>query len=117
MSLKRDILLRTSLVYLGMLLTGLLILGKILHLQIRVLGATLDLDDILLHLGQLGRRVALSSFLMIDLLHELLGGFVEVQQEHDKVSTDETGHDPVEPIAHGWAPSLFASGGAVGGVP
>jgi hypothetical protein len=56
---------------------------------------------------------------MIDLFHELLGGFVEVQQEHDKVSTDETGHDPVEPaiVAHGWAPSLFASGRAVGGVP
>lgn len=34
MSLKRDILVRTSLVYLGMLLTGLLILGKTLHLQI-----------------------------------------------------------------------------------
>jgi len=34
MSLKRDILVRTSLVYLGMLLIGLLILGKALHLQI-----------------------------------------------------------------------------------
>jgi cell division protein FtsI (penicillin-binding protein 3) len=34
MSLKRDILVRTSLVYLGMLLIGLLILGKTLHLQI-----------------------------------------------------------------------------------
>jgi len=33
MSLKKDILLRTSLVYLGMLLVGLLILGKALHLQ------------------------------------------------------------------------------------
>lgn len=34
MSLKRDILVRTSLVYLGMLLIGLLILGKTLHLQV-----------------------------------------------------------------------------------
>jgi len=34
MSLKRDILVRTSLVYLGILLFGLLILGKTLHLQI-----------------------------------------------------------------------------------
>jgi cell division protein FtsI (penicillin-binding protein 3) len=34
MSLKRDILMRTSLVYLGILLVGLLILGKTLHLQI-----------------------------------------------------------------------------------
>ena len=34
MSLKRDILMRTSLVYLGILLMGLLILGKALHLQI-----------------------------------------------------------------------------------
>ena len=34
MSLKRDILIRTSLVYLGVLLIGLLILGKSLHLQI-----------------------------------------------------------------------------------
>ncbi len=34
MSLKRDILIRTSLVYLGVLLIGLLILGKALHLQI-----------------------------------------------------------------------------------
>jgi cell division protein FtsI (penicillin-binding protein 3) len=34
MSLKRDILVRTSLVYLGMLIVGLLILGKALHLQI-----------------------------------------------------------------------------------
>lgn len=34
MSLKRDILVRTSLVYLGILLAGLLILGKTLHLQI-----------------------------------------------------------------------------------
>lgn len=33
MSLKRDILIRTSLVYLGILLTGLLILGKVIHLQ------------------------------------------------------------------------------------
>jgi len=33
MSLKRDILMRTSLVYLGILLVGLLILGKALHLQ------------------------------------------------------------------------------------
>ena len=34
MSLKRDILVRTSLVYLGMLLIGLAILGKALHLQV-----------------------------------------------------------------------------------
>ena len=34
MSLKRDILVRTSLVYLGVLLIGLLILGKALHLQL-----------------------------------------------------------------------------------
>ncbi len=34
MSLKRDILVRTSLVYLGMLLIGLLVLGKTLHLQL-----------------------------------------------------------------------------------
>ncbi len=34
MSLKRDILVRTSLVYLGILITGLLILGKTLHLQV-----------------------------------------------------------------------------------
>ena len=34
MSLKRDILVRSSLVYLGILLIGLLILGKTLHLQI-----------------------------------------------------------------------------------
>ena len=34
MSLKKDILVRTSLVYLGMLLIGLSILGKALHLQI-----------------------------------------------------------------------------------
>lgn len=34
MSLKRDILIRTSLVYLGVLLMGLLVLGKTLHLQI-----------------------------------------------------------------------------------
>ncbi len=34
MSLKRDILVRTSLVYFGVLLMGLLILGKALHLQI-----------------------------------------------------------------------------------
>ncbi len=34
MSLKRDILIRTSLVYLGVLLMGLLILGKALHLQL-----------------------------------------------------------------------------------
>ncbi|HDS07359.1 MAG TPA: cell division protein, partial [Bacteroides sp.] len=34
MSLKRDILIRVSLIYLGMLLTGLLILGKALHLQL-----------------------------------------------------------------------------------
>ena len=34
MSLKREILVRTSLVYLGMLLVGLLILGKTLHLQL-----------------------------------------------------------------------------------
>jgi cell division protein FtsI (penicillin-binding protein 3) len=34
MSLKRDILVRTSLVYLGVLLVGLLILGKTLHLQV-----------------------------------------------------------------------------------
>jgi len=34
MSLKRDILIRTSLVYLGVLLIGLLILGKALHLQV-----------------------------------------------------------------------------------
>ncbi len=34
MSLKRDILVRTSLVYLGVLLIGLLILGKTLHLQL-----------------------------------------------------------------------------------
>ncbi len=34
MSLKKDILVRTSLVYLGMLLIGLAILGKALHLQI-----------------------------------------------------------------------------------
>jgi len=34
MSLKRDILIRTSLVYLGVLLIGLLILGKALHLQL-----------------------------------------------------------------------------------
>ncbi|MEA3462125.1 MAG: penicillin-binding protein [Bacteroidota bacterium] len=33
MSLKRDILIRTSLVYLGVLVIGLLILGKALHLQ------------------------------------------------------------------------------------
>jgi cell division protein FtsI (penicillin-binding protein 3) len=34
MSLKRDILVRTSLVYLGILIAGLLILGKALHLQL-----------------------------------------------------------------------------------
>jgi cell division protein FtsI (penicillin-binding protein 3) len=34
MSLKRDILIRTSLVYMGVLLMGLLILGKALHLQL-----------------------------------------------------------------------------------
>lgn len=34
MSLKRDILVRVSLVYIGMLLAGLLILGKALHLQV-----------------------------------------------------------------------------------
>ncbi|MCK4881058.1 MAG: hypothetical protein KAS82_10370, partial [Bacteroidales bacterium] len=34
MSLKRDILIRTSLVYLGVLLTGVLIFGKALHLQL-----------------------------------------------------------------------------------
>ena len=34
MSLKRDILIRTSLVYLGVLLIGLLILGKAFHLQL-----------------------------------------------------------------------------------
>jgi cell division protein FtsI (penicillin-binding protein 3) len=34
MSLKRDILVRTSLIYLGVLLIGLLILGKALHLQL-----------------------------------------------------------------------------------
>ena len=34
MSLKRDILVRTSLIYLGILLMGLLILGKALHLQV-----------------------------------------------------------------------------------
>jgi cell division protein FtsI (penicillin-binding protein 3) len=34
MSLKRDILVRVSLVYLGMVLAGLLILGKTLHLQL-----------------------------------------------------------------------------------
>jgi cell division protein FtsI (penicillin-binding protein 3) len=34
MSLKRDILIRTSLIYLGVLLIGLLILGKALHLQL-----------------------------------------------------------------------------------
>jgi len=34
MSLKRDILIRTSLVYLGVLLIGLLILGKAIHLQL-----------------------------------------------------------------------------------
>ena len=34
MSLKRDILIRSSLVYLGILLIGLLILGKALQLQI-----------------------------------------------------------------------------------
>ena len=34
MSLKRDILIRTSLVYLGVLLIGMLILGKALHLQL-----------------------------------------------------------------------------------
>lgn len=34
MSLKRDILIRTSLVYLGVLLIGLLIFGKALHLQL-----------------------------------------------------------------------------------
>ena len=32
--MKRDILIRTSLVYLGVLLMGLLILGKALHLQL-----------------------------------------------------------------------------------
>jgi cell division protein FtsI (penicillin-binding protein 3) len=34
MSLKRDILVRTSLVYLGILIAGLLILGKAIHLQL-----------------------------------------------------------------------------------
>ena len=34
MSLKRDILIRTSMIYLGVLLIGLLILGKALHLQL-----------------------------------------------------------------------------------
>jgi cell division protein FtsI (penicillin-binding protein 3) len=34
MSLKRDILIRTSLVYLGVLVIGLLVLGKALHLQL-----------------------------------------------------------------------------------
>ena len=34
MSLKRDILVRTSLVYLGILLVGLLILGRTLQLQV-----------------------------------------------------------------------------------
>jgi len=34
LSLKKDILIRTSLIYLGMLLAGLLILGKALHLQL-----------------------------------------------------------------------------------
>ena len=34
MSLKRDIVIRTSLVYLGVLLIGLLILGKAIHLQL-----------------------------------------------------------------------------------
>ncbi len=34
MSLKRDILIRTSIVYLGMLLVGLAILGKAFHLQV-----------------------------------------------------------------------------------
>jgi cell division protein FtsI (penicillin-binding protein 3) len=34
MSLKRDILIRTSLIYLGVLLMGLLILGKAIHLQL-----------------------------------------------------------------------------------
>ena len=34
MSLKRDILIRTSLIYLGVLLIGLLILGKAIHLQL-----------------------------------------------------------------------------------
>ena len=34
MALKRDILIRTSLVYLGILIMALLILGKALHLQI-----------------------------------------------------------------------------------
>ncbi len=34
MSLKKDILIRTSLIYLGVLLMGLLILGKALHLQL-----------------------------------------------------------------------------------
>lgn len=34
MSLKRDILVRVSLIYLGMLLAGILILGKTLHLQV-----------------------------------------------------------------------------------
>ena len=34
MSLKRDILIRSSLVYLGVLLMGLSIVGKALHLQV-----------------------------------------------------------------------------------
>ena len=34
MSLKQEILIRTSLVYLGVLLIGLLILGKTIHLQL-----------------------------------------------------------------------------------
>ena len=34
MSLKRDILIRTSMIYLGVLLIGLLILGKAIHLQL-----------------------------------------------------------------------------------
>ena len=34
MSLKRDILIRSSLIYLGMLLLGLSIVGKALHLQV-----------------------------------------------------------------------------------
>ena len=34
MSLKRDILIRTSMIYLGVLLIGLLILGKTIHLQL-----------------------------------------------------------------------------------
>jgi len=34
MSLKRDILIRTSIIYLGVLLIGLLILGKAIHLQL-----------------------------------------------------------------------------------